>query len=416
MTTPSHNTDFDSQRAWLRLAAAFAISTVGSAGMWIPPVVLPMLQQEFGISRADASLPYTATMIGVGAGTILLGRLSDRFGVFRPLVVCTFLLALGYAAAGTSSSLWQFSLAQGALIAFFGCAMTFAPLVADVSLWFQRYRGVAVAICACGNYSAGMIWPPVVYRLAEEFGWRGAYFWVGAASVAIILPLAFLLRARPPALDAEGQGAGAAAVSARPLGFAPNTLQGLLVIAGLSCCIAMSMPQVHIVAYCSDLGYGVARGAEMLSIMLGLGIISRFASGFIADRIGGLTTLLAGSALQAIVLALFLPFEGLASLYVLSALFGLVQGGIVACYPIIVREFFPAREAGLRIGIALTATLFGMAAGGWLTGAIFDLSGSYRAAFVHGLAWNLLNLGIVVWLLMRSRRLPRVALAVQRAA
>jgi MFS family permease len=186
--------------------------------------------------------------------------------------------------------------------------------------------------------------------------------------------------------------------------FSPLTLQILLCIAGVACCAAMAMPQVHIVAYCGDLGYGVARGAEMLSMMLGFGIISRVASGFIADRIGGVRTLLLGSVLQGVALFLYLWFDGLVSLYVISALFGLFQGGIVPSYAIIVREYFSPREAGTRLGLILMATLLGMALGGWMSGLIFDLTGSYRAAFLNGLGWNLVNVSIMIWLLQRSRR------------
>jgi len=182
----------------------------------------------------------------------------------------------------------------------------------------------------------------------------------------------------------------------------------LLCIAGVGCCVAMAMPQVHIVAYCGDLGYGPARGAEMLAAMMGFGIISRIASGFLADRFGSLQTLLAGSVLQGVALFLYLWFDGLASLYVISALFGLFQGGIVPMYAIIVREHFSPAETGIRLGIVLMATLIGMAIGGWLSGVIFDLTGSYRAAFLHGLAWNALNGSIVLWLLLRSVR-PRLA-------
>jgi MFS family permease len=187
----------------------------------------------------------------------------------------------------------------------------------------------------------------------------------------------------------------------RDLGISPRALQILLVIAGLACCVAMSMPQVHIVAYCGDLGYGPAAGARMLSLMLGFGIVSRLLSGWIADHIGGLRTLLLGSALQGIALAMYLFFDGLTSLYVVSALFGLFQGGIVPSYAIVIREFFSPQQAGARVGLVLMATLFGMALGGWMSGVVFDLTGSYRAAFINGTLWNLLNLSIVVWLIRR---------------
>jgi MFS family permease len=180
------------------------------------------------------------------------------------------------------------------------------------------------------------------------------------------------------------------------------TAQLMLCVAGVACCVAMAMPQVHIVAYCGDLGYGAARGAQMLSLMLACGIVSRLVSGLICDRIGGVRTLVLGSLLQGTALLLFLPFDGLVSLYVVSALFGLFQGGIVPSYAIIVREHFPPAEAGARVGTVLMATLFGMALGGWMSGKVFDLTGSYHAAFVNGIAWNLLNLSIALVLLRRT--------------
>lgn len=403
----------DSAHAWWRLAAAFAISTVGNSGMWIPQTVLPLLQAEFGIGRAGASIPYTVTMVGIGVGTILMGRLADRYGVFLPLLSAALALGLGYAAAGSATSLEQFALAQGVLIAALGCSVTFGPLIADISLWFRRRLGLAVAIAATGNYLSGAIWPPIVQYAADAFGWRAAYYGVGMASVLIIVPLALVFRTRPPESPRVAATAASRAAEARPLGLAPNTLMLLLMVAGVGCCIAMSMPQVHIVAYCADLGYGPARGAEMLSMMLGFGMVSRLASGWIADRIGGLWTLALGVAGQFVALALFLPFNGLASLYAISIFFGLVQGGIVSTYPVIVREHFEPRGIATRVSLVFTATLAGMAIGGWASGAIFDLTGSYRWAFAHGMAWNLVNLAIIGWLIARTRGLEarRTAMA-----
>src|SRR2546429_254792 len=303
--------------------------------------------------------------------------------------------------AGMAGSLWQFARAHGVLAGMLGCSATFAPLVADSSLWSPRRRGIAVAIVISGNYLAGTVWPPVLQHFIDQAGWRTTYIGVGIFCLALMLPLALVLRQRPPLLAAAGTSA-VEAKPERPLGMSPNALTVLLCIAGVGCCVAMAMPQVHIVAYCGDLGYGAQRGAEMLSLMLGAGIVSRLGFGWIADRVGGLRTLLLGSVLQGIALLLFLPFDGLVSLYVVSALFGLFQGGLVPAYPIIVREFFSPREAGTRVAIVLMATLLGMALGGWLSGAIFDFTGSYRAAFINGIGWNLLNLAIAFWLLGRS--------------
>ena len=393
----------ESLYACVRLGAALLLMTIGGAAMYGVVVALPALQAEFGVSRADASLPYTLTMVGFGVGGILMGRLADRFGVIVPVVTGALSLGAGFLLCGMSVTLWQFSLAHGLLAGLLGCAATFAPLVADTSMWFTRRRGMAVAICASGNYLAGAVWPPVLQHFFDTAGWRVTYIGLGVFCLATMLPLALLLRKRPP-LPGRATSGAIANRPDRPLGLTPNALLALLSVAGLACCVAMSMPQVHIVAYCGDLGYGAARRAEMLAMMLGFGIVSRLASGWICDRIGGLRTLLLGSALQGIALVLFLPFDGLASLYIVSALFGLFQGGLVPSYAIIVREYFKPGEAGARLGVVLMATLLGMAAGGWVSGAIFDLTGSYRAAFVNGIAWNLLNMTIAFWLLLRAQR------------
>jgi MFS family permease len=408
----------ESPYAWMRLGVSLLLMTVGGSGMYSVTVVLPRIQAEFGVARADASLPYTLTMIGFGLGGILMGRLADRFGVLVPVGLGAVGLGVGYIAAGLAPNLWLFCAAQGLLIGLLGTSATFAPLVADTSQWFDRRRGIALAICMSGNYTAGALWPPVMQHFIDSVGWRQTYVGMGVFCMAAMVPLALVLRRRPP-LHVLAPATTATPVQAqagdRPMGMAPGMVQALLCVAGVSCCVAMSMPQVHIVAYCGDLGFGAARGAEMLSLMLGMGVVSRLASGWISDRIGGLRTLLLGSGLQVVALLLFLPFNGLVSLYVVAGLFGLFQGGIVPSYALIVREHFSPREAGARVGTVLMATLFGMALGGWLSGAVFDLTGSYRAAFVNGIAWNVLNLAIVAFLLWRVRSMPSVGTATSRA-
>ncbi len=410
VTEPTHSVpagaETESAYAWLRLMVALALGTLGSVGMWSFVVALPAVQADFGVARGEASLPFTLTMIGFGAGGILMGRLADRFGIVLPCVLGTILLGIGYVLSGVAGTLWQFALAQG-LIGI-GASGTFGPLMTDISHWFVRRRGIAVAIASCGNYLSGAIWPPLIQHFIASDGWRITQIGIGVLCVVTMLPLILGLRRRAPSHSSAAAGASAAAKGAL-LGISPNALMVLLFIAGIACCVAMSMPQVHIVAYCGDLGYGPARGAEMLSMMLGFGLISRVTGGFIADRIGGVATLLLSSVLQGAALFLYLLFDGLASLYVISALFGLFQGSIVPMYAIIVREYFAPQEAGTRLGFVLMATLTGMALGGWMSGLIFDLTGSYGAAFLNGLGWNLLNVAIVTWLLMRPRRSgPRV--------
>ena len=404
----NHDHLIDSRTAWIRLAAIVALATLGGVGMWSVVVALPHVQAEFGVSRAGASLPYTLTMLGFGAGGILMGRLADRFGVMKPVLGGALALSAGYVAAGLAPSLTVYALAQGILIGMLGASTTFGPLMADASLWFRRRRGIAVALAAAGNYLAGAIWPPILTSLIAAHGWRTTHIIVGIVCLVTMLPLAFLLRARAPGSRGGAVAAGDAGQE-RPLGLSRNGLTAVLCVAGVACCVAMAMPQVHIVAYCGDLGYGPARGAEMLSVMLGTGVISRLASGWISDRIGGTRTLLIGSAMQCLTLLFYLPFNGLTSLYIVSALFGLSQGGIVPSYAMIVRERFPANEAGGRVGLVIMATIVGMAVGGWMSGAIFDMTSSYQAAFLNGILWNLVNVAIAIWLLRKPQ--PRAAFA-----
>jgi len=392
----------DGGYAWWRLVVAMVLCTIGGIGFWSVVVALPAIEAEFGIDRGSASLPYFVTLLGFGAGGILMGRLADKFSIVLPVVLGAVVLALGYIAAAHAENLWQFMLAQGVMIGFLGASATFGPLVADISHWFVKRRGIAVALVASGNYISGALWPPLLQGAIDEMGWRDAHTAIGIICLVTMVPLAFALRRRPPEDHAE---ATAHSLPGTPsLNMPPMVLQGLLILAGIACCIAMSMPQVHMVAYCGDLGYGAQRGAEILSVMLGLGIASRLIAGLMADKIGPLPTILISSGLQGLALMLYLPYDGLMSLYVVSAIFGLAQGGIVPTYALIVRQFFPAREAATRVSVVFTATIVGMALGGWVSGEIYDLTGSYQAAFLNGMAWNLLNFAICVMLLVRFRR------------
>jgi len=390
----------DSGQAWLRLGASVLVSTIGGVGMWSVVVALPAVQAEFGVPRAEASLPFTLAMLGFAFGGVLMGRLLDIAGVLGPVVLGAIMLGLGYVGAAHAGSLTVFALAHAVI--GFGSSASFGPLMADISHWFVRRRGVAITLCSAGNYLAGTVWPPLVQRSIAAYGWRTTHVSIGIACAVAMIAIGFLaLRQRAPAPVAMTMKTGMRSPGC--LGLSPNMLQALLAIASVCCCVAMSMPQVHIVAYCGDLGYGVAHGADMLAVMMACGIVGRIGSGVIADHIGGLRTLMLGSALQGVALLLYLLYDGLVSLYVISAVFGLFQGGIVPSYALIIREYLPPKEAGTRVGIVLMTSLFGMALGGWMSGYIFDMTGSYRAAFVNGLGWNAVNASIVLWILFRRR-------------
>lgn len=384
----------------MRLGIALIVGSIGSVGMWSVVVVMPVVQADFGATRGAASLAFTCTMLGFGLGGVVMGKLSDRFGIVLAITIGMGAMLLGYLGAGYAAALWQFNLMH--FLIGLGAAATFGPLMTEASHWFDRHRGLAVTIAASGNYIAGTFWPTIVERGTAYAGWRATHIAIGIGCTIVMAVVVAVLRwqignesvrshedAPPPRVDLQ---------------ISTNALTTILGIAAIACCVAMSMPQVHIVAYCGDLGYGVARGAEMLSLMLAFGIISRIGSGFLADRIGGLRTLLVGSIAQGVALMFYLFFDGLTSLYIISAMFGLFQGGIVPSYAIIVRESMPSSEAATRVGIVIFASVLGMSFGGWISGVIFDATGSYAAAFLNGVGWNALNIAIVVALLVRARR------------
>ncbi len=394
----------DSAYSWQRLALSIVISTVGSVGMWAIIMVLPQVQADFGVGRGETSLAYSATMLGFALGNFLLGRFVDRHGIYLALIIAAIMQAIGFALAAMSNNFWMFAILQGSLIGV-STAVTFGPLIADVSHWFHRRRGVAIAAIASGNYLAGTIWPLMLSDVLATDGWRQAYFIIAIAMIVVMLPLSFGLRQRPP-YQSGGQNIQSSIT--RKINLSPRAMTFLLWVAGIGCCVAMAMPQVHIVALSADLGYGVSAGAKMLSLMLAGGIVSRILSGLLADRIGGVKTLLIGSVLQCLALFLYIPFTSLTGLYAISLIFGLAQGGIVPSYAVIIREYLPAQEAGAKVGLVIMATVLGMALGGWLSGLIFDLTGSYRIAFINGIGWNILQISIVAGILWKTgRQTPR---------
>lgn len=401
----------DSRYSWFRLTVTLLVGVVANAGMWAIIVIMPAVEAEFGTTRADASLPYTLNMIGFALGNFVIGRAVDRFGVTLSLIFAALGIVAGLILAILSTSVAMLSFAQ--LIVGFASAVGFGPLIADISHWFVRRRGIAVALVASGNYLSGAIWPMVLAGVLQDDGWRAVYKVMAVATLVVVIPLALLLR-RQVSSETHANAQLASSRNAQSAGLSPRMLAYLLGFAGISCCVAMSMPQVHIVSLCVDMGFGPAVGAEMLSLMLLGGVASRVVSGLLADRLGGVRTLLIGATLQCLALFLYLPAGGLVSLYAVSLVFGLSQGGIVPSYALIVREYMPAKEAGARVGFVMMATIMGMALGGWLSGQIYDWTGSYEWAFINGIIWNGFNIAIMVWLLLRSKpRSPQAPFAAQ---
>ena len=394
----------DSIYSFVRLIITLFIAIIGNAGMWAIVVIMPDIENEFQVSRATLSFPYILTMVGFALGNVFLGRFVDRFGIKQAIIFASFLNLIGFAGASIFDSFFIFTFFH--LIVGVGTAVSFGPLLADISLWFKKFRGIAVAIAASGNYISGAIFPILLGGLIDDYGWRASYYVLSIASIGLLLPAGFFLKRRLSSKFQKEQEeqAKTQAVSSS---FSPLTLQIILSVAAICCCVAMSMPQIHIVNMCVDLGFGSKVGAEMLSLMLLGGVISRLISGVLVDFIGGVKTLLLGSSLQCIGLVLYYPTMDVNALYMVSLIFGLSQGGIVPSYAIIVREYLPPQEAGERVGIVIMASVFGMAFGGWVSGLIFDLTNSYQLAILNGILWNVINISIAAMLLFfGSRKSP----------
>lgn len=389
----------DSPYSWFRLVITLIIAVFANTGMWAVITIMPSLEADFDTARSITSLPFTLNMIGFALGNLVIGRIIDRVGVSISVIAAAIASGTAYFLSSQVNDFYLLTALH--FLLGFGTAAGFGPLISDISHWFLRHRGIAVALIASGNYLAGGLWPLFLSDILLEQGWREAYQMLAVLTLIVIIPLALLLRREVPD-EAHQLASDLAVENSAKIKLSARQFQLLLGIAGVSCCVAMSMPQVHIVSYCVGLGYGPAIGVQMLSVMLFGGVVSRIVSGLIADRLGGIKTVLLGSFLQCVALVMYLPFDGMVSLYVVSLIFGLSQGGIVPGYAVIIREYLPPREAGERVGFVIMMTILGMALGGWMSGWIYDLTGSYQIAFINGIVWNGLNLSIMTWILLRS--------------
>ena len=397
----------DSKEAWIRLIIIFSMSVIGTAGMWSVVIIMPSIQNEFSLDRAASTYPYVATMFGYGIGNVIIGRLLDKIGIRKPIIFALTLLVASYLLSVLATNVFWLSIIQFFL--GFSAAAFFGPMMADISKYFYTRKGLAVSLVASGQHLCGAIWPFLIKDSLVDGEWKNAHFFIAFVCSTCIPILVFFLsdkkvKSRDIPKNFEKQDNVNTSVK---LSISNKQIQILLMFAGVFCCVAMSVPQVHIVPLCIDFGYGLAVGTEILSFMLFAAVTSRILFGFLSDRIGPIQTLILGSSLQAISLSMFLPFNSQLSLYIIAVFFGLSQGGIVPIYAVIISKFLPANEVAERVGFLIFATIIGMSLGGWVSGEIFDYTNSYKLAFLNGIFWNIINVSIMVYLYLiyvKSRR------------
>ena len=372
----------------------------GSA--WITVVALKDIAAEVDGTRSIPALASSLAWLGSGAGGILMGRIADRVGT-RWTVICGALMIGAGLALSTFNPPWPLWIGHGFFIGLIGLGGINAPMYVYISRWFDRRRGSALALISSGSYLAGALWPPLFERTIAAFGWRQTMLWYALAEIVVIVPLAALYFRRPPEVIHAATGSTKARASVRVFNWPPNSVFALMCGAAVLCCIPMAMPQGHLVAFCSDLGIARSIGALMLSVLLGTAFLSRQIWGAISDRIGGLATVLIGSAWQAAAMVSFLLTQNEVGLFTVAAAFGLGFSGIIPAYVLALRELFPPAEAYWRIPTLLLFSGGGMALGGWIAGLLYDYFGYYAPAFATGIGANILNLLIVGLLVARKR-------------
>jgi MFS family permease len=402
----------ESRSSWVAAAIAIALLSISYGAPLIVVIGLKPIAAALGSDRSVIALAAALVWVGTGTGGILMGWVADRVGVRRTVIFGALMTALGLAVSAIGT-IWGLYLGHALLIGLLGGGALYPPLLIYISRWFDRRRGTALALISSGQYIAGVIWPSVFQHALARVGWQATM--VGFAGIVLLIaPLALLLRPAPQ----PARVAGAAAVGFRgtkALRLPANAVQALLCAASFLCCVPMAMPSSHLVAFCSDLGISPAQGAAMLSVLLGCAFVSRQFWGWLADRIGGLGTVLAGSACQAVAIAAFSVTRNEAGLFAVSAAYGLGFSGIIPAYVVAIREFFPSSEASWRVPTLLFTGMSGMAFGSWFAGALYDYFGFYAPAFVAGALFNLGNLVVVGFLVVRqtqgSRRLAEAATA-----
>ncbi len=385
------------------------VLTAATGGQYVTVVAMVPMTEEMGWPRAIPSTAYAFALLGMGVGGILMGRWSDRVGVAPPIVLGATMIAVGSIRASFASTGWELVAANGIYIGLLGISAFFAPLMANTTRWFTARRGIAVGIVSAGQSLGGAIWPPIHRLITDEAGWRTAYLSYAVIALVVCLPLAWFLRARPPegsvtsGSQGTDKGPRGGFFAHLELDVSRRALHVVLCLAIVGCCVAMSIPMVHVIAHATDLGHPAARAAEVLALLLFTSFISRLLWGMLSDHIGGLLTLFISSGCQAVMLCAFLLADQLWSLYLVGGLYGLAYGGIVPTYAVIVREYFPVRELGWRIGVVYLFGTVGMALGGVLGGFVFDIAASYYAAFSVGVAFNVANLVLIGTVLLRER-------------
>ncbi len=396
----------ETRRSWIAATAALGVMSVAFGAPYVTVVALKEIAAELGGARAVPALCYSLAWLGTAVGGVMMGRVAERFGIRSTAIFGGAMIALGLviASRGTPAALY---LSHGLFIGLLGLGSINAPAYVYVSRWFDRHRGTALALISSGSYVAGAIWPSLFEGTIAAFGWRHTMILFAVVELAIVLPTAWLFLDPPPGPELTPAFSGDPAPGAgRVLGLNANLVLGLIAAASFLCCIPMAMPQGHLIALCTDLGIGPATGAAMLSVLLGTAFVSRQVWGWISDRIGGIKTVLASSLCQAAAVAALLFTQDEVGLFTVAAFFGFGFSGLVPAYVLAIRELFPASEASWRVPAMMLCSGSGMAAGGWLAGALYDHYGFYGAAFAAGLVANILNLAIVGFLAARSWRVP----------
>jgi MFS family permease len=384
----------ENRASWVVALAALGIMSVTLGAPFIVIVALRQISAELDSARSVVALCASLSWLGAAFGGTIMGRVAERVGAKATVIFGALMVALGLVVAASGGPV-ALLVGHGVFIGLLGNGAINSPLYVYVGRWFDRRLGSAIALISSGAYVAGVLWPELFQFAIADIGWRTTMLAFAAFEAVVVVPAAALLLRAPPRRELMATAAHAGGAPRRVFGKPSALITSLLLAASFTCCVTMSMPQTHLVAFCGDLGISAVTSAAMLSVLLASAFMSRQFWGWVADRMGGLQASLGASAVQAVAMTGFLITQNEAGLFFVSAVFGLGFSGIVPGYVVAIRQLYPASEAATRVPLQLFFSGMGMAFGSWSAGALYDVFGYYAPGFSLGIAFNLVNLAIL---------------------
>jgi MFS family permease len=373
---------------WIIVGAAMVVTCVGFGAMFSLGVFLQPMAEAEGWSRTGISTAALLNFLCMGVGSFFWGALSDRLGTRAVVLMGGVLLGLGTVMASRAPTLGWFQLCFGVVVGF-AAGSLYAPLTATTTRWFTRHRSLAVALVSAGLGLGSTTTAPLAGWIITNYDWRTAMLVIGDLAWLVIIPAALLVR-EPPATAGPPEVTTGADGRELTVAQALRTPQfAALAFTYFACCAAHSGPIFHMVTNAIDHGVTAMAAATVISVAGVASLGGKIVCGLFADRLGAKRVLVAGLALQAVAISLYLGTRELSHFYGVAVMFAFAYGGVMPLYAILVREYFGARIMGSVFGAVGFASTLGMALGPLAGGWLYDTFGSYFWLFIGSCAIGL---------------------------